>query len=57
VNAFVSNTQFTMNEQGVQLVSGLSPSIFKQLLDANGKTAYELMLDVIESDRYKEVTA
>jgi hypothetical protein len=57
VNAFQSNTQFTMNEQGVQLVSGFSPSIFKQLLDANGKTPYELMLDVIDSDRYKEVTA
>lgn len=57
VNAFTSNTPFTMNEQGVQLVSGFSPSIFKQLLDANGKTPYDLMLDVILGDRYKEVTA
>lgn len=57
VNAFMSNTPFTMNEVGVQLVSGFSPSIFKQLLDSYGKTPYELMLDVIDSDRYKEVVA
>lgn len=57
VNAFLSNTQFTMNEQGVQLVSGFSPTIFKQLLSADGKTPYELMLEVIDSDRYAEVVA
>lgn len=57
VNAFMSNVPFTMNEQGVQLVSGLSPSIFKQLLSADGKTPFELMLEVIDSERYKEVTA
>lgn len=56
VNAFASNVPFTMNEQGVQLVSGFSPSIFKQLLGANGKTPYELMIEVVDSDRYKEVT-
>jgi hypothetical protein len=51
------NTPMTMNAQGVQLVSGFSPSILTQLLNADGKTPYELMLDVVESDRYKEVTA
>ena len=56
VNAFMSNTPFTMNEAGVQLVSGFSPTIFKQLLGADGKTPYELMLEVIESERYSEVT-
>lgn len=56
VNAFMSNVPMTMNEVGVQLVSGFSPSIFKQLLSADGKTPYELMLEVIDSDRYKEVT-
>lgn len=56
VNAFKSNTPFTMNEQGVQLVSGMSPSIFKQLMSNISTTPYELMLEVIESERYKEVT-
>lgn len=56
VNAFKSNTPFTMNEHGVQLVSGMSPSIFKQLMSNNSVTPYELMMEVIDSDRYKEVT-
>lgn len=56
VNAFQSNTQFTMNENGVELVSGFSPSIFKNVLSNVSKTPYELMLEVIDSDRYAEVT-
>jgi Domain of unknown function (DUF2828) len=56
VNAFMSNVPMTMNEVGVQLVSGFSPSIFTQLLNADGKTPYDLMLDVVDSERYKEVT-
>ncbi|MGV4321303.1 DUF2828 family protein [Bacillus mojavensis] len=56
VNVFQSNVPFTMNEQGVQLVSGFSPSIFAQLLNADGKTPMELMLEVIDSERYAEVT-
>jgi hypothetical protein len=56
VNAFQSNTQFTMNESGVELVSGFSPSIFKNVLSNVSKTPYELMLEVIDSERYSEVT-
>ncbi|MER2007473.1 MAG: DUF2828 family protein [Psychrobacillus sp.] len=51
------NTPMTMNAQGVQLVSGYSPSILASLLNNDGKTPYDFMLDVILSDRYKEVTA
>ncbi|MEE5181021.1 DUF2828 family protein [Bacillus subtilis] len=56
VNAH-SNTPMTMNEVGVQLVSGFSPSILTQLLNSDGKTPYDFMLDVINSERYAEVTA
>lgn len=56
VNAFQSNTQFTIDENGVELVSGFSPSIFKNVLSNVSKTPYELMLEVIDSDRYAEVT-
>lgn len=56
VNAFRSNTQFTMNENGVELVSGFSPSIFKNVLSNVSKTPYEFMLEVIDSDRYADVT-
>jgi hypothetical protein len=50
------NTPMTMNDMGVQLVSGFSPSIMTQLLNADGKTPYGFMLDVIESERYAGVT-
>ena len=53
----VENTPMTMNNDGVQLVSGYSPSIMTQLLNADGKTPYDFMLDVIMADRYKEVVA
>lgn len=56
VNAFTTNTQFTMNEQGVQLVSGFSPSLFKNVLGGLDLTPYELMLEVINSDRYKDIS-
>ncbi|MEK4136387.1 DUF2828 family protein [Bacillus sp. FSL W8-0445] len=56
VNAH-SNTPMTMNEVGVQLVSGFSPSILTQLLSSDGKTPYDFMLDVICGDRYQKVTA
>jgi Domain of unknown function (DUF2828) len=56
VNSY-GNTPMTMNEVGVQLVSGFSPSIMAQLLNADGKTPYDFMLDVIDSERYAEVTA
>jgi hypothetical protein len=50
------NTQVTMNDKGVQLVSGYSPSILTQLLNADGLTPYQLMLEVINSERYQGVT-
>lgn len=56
VNAH-DNQPVTMNDMGVQLVSGYSPSILTQLLSADGKTPYDFMLEVIDSERYAEVTA
>ena len=38
---------------GVSFVSGCSPTIFKQVL--TGKTGVELMLEVLLSDRYKNI--
>lgn len=46
----------TMNEQGVILVSGTSPKIFAML--TSGKiTPEEYMLMVLDSERYKNITA
>lgn len=43
----------TKNEQGVTLVSGFSPATFKFVM--NGSTPMELMLEVLNSYRYKPV--
>jgi len=52
------NTQqpVTMNEQGVALVSGLSPRIFS-MITAGNVTPLEFMLQVINSPRYENITA
>lgn len=52
-----ANTPMTMNEFGVQLVSGYSPSIMTQLLNADGKTPYDFMVEVLMQERYEKVTA
>lgn len=42
--------------KGVQLVSGQSTAVFKQLMDNIGLTPYEAMLNVINDDRYSCIT-
>lgn len=44
------------NEQGVALVSGCSPRIFS-LLKNGSFNPYEYMMSVLESERYKNITA
>lgn len=56
VNAFATNVPFTVDENGVQLVSGFSPSIFKSLLSQEVVNPYDLMLEVVNAERYQEVT-
>jgi hypothetical protein len=56
VDARETNTPFTQNDFGVQLVSGFSPSIFTSLMTGEVTTPYDLMLEVINSERYAEVT-
>lgn len=41
--------------KGVQLVSGQSVAVFKELVGSIGLTPVEMMLKVINSDRYKEI--
>jgi len=48
-------TPVTMNEKGVYLVSGASPSIFKAAINARATTPVEMMLEVLESERYAPV--
>ena len=45
----------TVNESNTFMVSGCSPSIFKNLMQSNAMNAYDLMLDVLNSERYNQV--
>ena len=40
-------------KDGISFVSGMSPSIFQQIM--SGKTAVELMYEVLDGERYKAV--
>lgn len=56
-NVDARNQQYPMKmEAGIQFVSGYSPVIFKNLLKGNFLGAYELMLDVLENERYNKIT-
>ena len=44
------------DKKGVQLVSGQSTTVFKQVMDSIGLTPVEMMMKVINSDRYSSIT-
>lgn len=47
------------NEQGVALVSGCTPRLFSMIADGSmsAMTPYQIMLDVLGSERYKKIAA
>ena len=53
VNARGDNTPVLENQDGVTMVSGFSPTVFKMVVE--GKTPERLMLDVINSERYASI--
>lgn len=50
------NHPVTKNEEGVVLVSGCSPAIFKMVASGSANP-YKFMVDVLESARYKNIAA
>lgn len=48
-----NNKPVTTNDVGVQLVSGFSPVLFKQI--TSGLSAYDLMVEILSSERYNPV--
>jgi len=52
------NQQFPMsiNDRGFQLVSGCNPSIFEYTMKGEFLSAYDFMLQVINSERYEKIT-
>jgi hypothetical protein len=56
VNSRRDNIPMTMNDAGVQLVSGSNPVLFETLLQNQFVGAYELMMKVIGKKRYNCIT-
>ena len=54
-NVSARNTQFpmSMDDRGFLNVSGCSPSIFKSVVGRKFLSAYDLMLEVLNSERYE----
>jgi hypothetical protein len=55
VNAY-SDIPVEQDENGTYLVSGASPSILKYAMNCDSYTPYDLMLETLNSDRYKPIT-
>lgn len=55
VSARNDNCPVTEREDGVALVSGYSPSIFKNLLGDKDMSPISIMLDVLNSERYNKI--
>ena len=45
-----------MNEQGVILVSGVTPKIFSMIMGGEF-SPYKFMTEILESERYSKITA
>ena len=57
VNAKNPTFHAAKSNKGVSLVSGYSTNIFKQVMENIGTTPYELMMAIVNSERYAEVVA
>jgi len=56
VNSRNDQTPMNMDDRGFQTVSGCSPSILTSLLSNKFTTAYDLMLTVLNGERYAPIT-
>lgn len=57
VNARKATFHASADTKGVSLVSGFSVNIFKDVMDNIGTTPLELMMNVVNSERYARITA
>ena len=51
-----NNQPALMDESGIQLVSGFSPSLFEYISSSCNLSPYEQMLKVLNSDRYNQIS-
>lgn len=57
VNAKNPTFHARRSDDGVSLVSGYSPNVFRDVMNNIGSTPYELMMEIIKSERYAEISA
>lgn len=57
LNARPGNVPVKFNEQGTALISGFSPAIMKSVLAAENFSPISIMLETINSERYKNIAA
>ena len=57
VNAVNPTFHAARSTRGVSLVSGYSPNVFKQVMENIGTTPMELMMAVVNNERYAEIRA
>jgi hypothetical protein len=55
VNSRNTQQPMSMDQRGFQMVSGCSPSIFTSLLSNTAVSAYDLMVEVLNGERYAAV--
>src|SRR5690349_1558366 len=55
VNGRMGNVPANINDSGIGLVSGFSPSILKSILGGKIYGPEQLMMETINSDRYKQI--
>ena len=55
VNGSVGTNPAKSNSKNVNMVSGYSPNIMKQVLETLSKTPYELMVNTLNSARYESI--
>lgn len=57
VNAVNPTFHASATQNGVSMVSGYSPAVFKSVMQNIGRTPLDLMMEIVNSERYADISA